>query len=193
MKTAEKITENIPTWQVLFLLLPQGRKPAETSLYAEHDRRPDGVGLVLLRVPPPPPAADLQITHRGLFEWRKPQSKDSCMCVHIYVCVCVWRHWGCLFLQLWSTILSENQPSLKGGSVKRCRGADTRRWCNLALFQTAESAYKRRNLEEKFVMIITSGITWISVYSYRTMLSNWGIVPVQMLVLLEKHACLYWH
>lgn len=123
---------------VLFFPLPQGRKPAETSLYAEHDRRSNGVGPVLLRVPAPPPAADLQITCKGSVEWRKPQSKDSCVCIYMYVCVTApGVTQGCRSLQLWSTILSENELSPKGGSVQWCRGAGTLRWCHPALFQKA--------------------------------------------------------
>lgn len=40
----------------------QGREPTEDQLPAEHDRGQDGVSAVLLRVPPPFTAADLQIT-----------------------------------------------------------------------------------------------------------------------------------
>lgn len=98
----------------------QGREPAETHLYAEYDRGPNRVGPVILRVPAPPPTANLQIN----LQW-------DCVCgdegtlkrgrASLYVCVyvCIWCVWMCessggrtqgcllLHLQLWSTISEE--------------------------------------------------------------------------------------
>lgn len=73
----------------------QGREPAESQLYAEHDWGPDRVGPVILRVPAPPPTANLQIIFSGTVEtWS--EDMHLCMCVRVcmyMLCVYEWKQW----------------------------------------------------------------------------------------------------
>lgn len=101
------------------------------------------------------------------------------VCVHIYVCVCDGtRSHSRMPLSpavVHHSVWERAEPERRLGPVVPRRRDST----VMSSGTFPKSAYRRRNLEKKLVMIITSGIRWISVYSYRTMLSNRGIVQVQ--------------
>lgn len=168
----------------------QGREPAESQLYAKHDRGPNRVGPVVLRVPPSPPTANLQIIFSVAAETREHWSEHvrQCTCASMYVYgvrVCMRVSETTLKVASWS-FFSCGPPYLWGGEkpelnltrgispIKSCDEDVTNNWfwCLLGTFEPCWRNKKSR-------MIIVSMIEWISVYSHRTMLSNWGSAQKQ--------------
>lgn len=97
----------------------QGWEPAESQLYAEHDRGPDRVGSVVLRVPASPPTANLQIILSGTLVWMSNLCVSGCVCASD----CVWtvKNADRRNLQLWCTMsvfLSGEEPHLCQASPK---------------------------------------------------------------------------
>lgn len=100
----------------------QGREPAESQLYAKHDRGPNRVGPVVLRVPPSPPTANLQIIFSVAAETREHWSEHvrQCMCASIYVYgvrVCMRVSETTLKVASWS-FFSCGPPYLWGGETR---------------------------------------------------------------------------
>lgn len=184
---------------LLIICLSQGREPAESQLYAEHDRGPNRVGPVVLRVPASPPTANLQIIFSGTVETRGHWSEDVhwCMCVRMYVYgVCVRKQWEADWRNASCSISSCGPPSLREKSswaeLKSNYVTDTARtesdkelilmriWHFLPSWSNAsEEEKKKKKARNPRSWLYMSMIEWISVYSHRTMLSCWGIVQIQ--------------
>lgn len=166
-QTKLKTSLDLPFFSLFIIGVSQGREPAESQLYAEHDRGPNRVGPVVLRVPASRPTANLQIIFNGTVEARKHWSEDVhwCMCVRMYVYgVCVKAVGGrlkeCLLLhlQLWSPpphhLSEEKAPELNWNqtmwrTLRGRRVTKNRFWCSFGTFWAAEAMRRKRKKKKK--------------------------------------------
>lgn len=166
-QTKLKTSLDLPFFSLFIIGVSQGREPAESQLYAEHDRGPNRVGPVVLRVPASRPTANLQIIFNGTVEARKHWSEDVhwCMCVRMYVYgVCVKAVGGrlkeCLLLhlQLWSPpphhLSEEKAPELNWNqtmwrTLRGRRVTKNRFWCSFGTFWAAEAMRRKRKKKKR--------------------------------------------